>query len=160
MLVRRLLHRAHAASTGTADDDPMVILSDAQDFNQNTGKMAADGNVKVYYQDTIAVGPKAIAFAQFRGRAEKVIFTGRSQISQPGKRWIADRITMAVASKKVLAEGNTKAFIISCPGNSPIKQPEKTALSARPVAMSQLNHQQNKLPLIKIKMAPPLVAEN
>ena len=47
-----------------------------------------------------------------KGKAEKVIFTERSQISQPGKRWIADRITMAIATKKVLAEGNTKAFII------------------------------------------------
>ncbi len=90
--------------------------------------MDAMGNVKVYYQDTIAVGPKAVLFRNADGRAEKVIFTGRSQISQPGKRWIADRITMAVATKKVLAEGNTKALIISTPNNN-----KNTALATRPV---------------------------
>jgi len=121
------------SNTSAADDDSIYVLSDAQDFNQNTGKMDADGNVKVYYQDTIGVGPKAVLFRNAEGRAEKVIFTGRSQISQSGKRWIADRITMAVATKKILAEGNTKALIISSPNNK-TSQPEKnTALAAGPV---------------------------
>ena len=46
------------------------------------------------------------------GQPQKVHFIGRSQITQPGKRWIADRITMTVADRKVLAEGNTKAYIL------------------------------------------------
>jgi hypothetical protein len=50
-----------------------------------------------------------------------VIFIGRSQISQTGKRWIADKITFTVANKKVLAEGNSRAFILQ--QNSNDKKP-------------------------------------
>jgi len=96
----------------TAADDTIFVLSDSQDYSKETGRMAADGNVKVYYQNTVGVGPKAILIRNEQGNAEKVIFTGRSQISQPGKRWIGDRMTFTVATKKVLAEGNTKAYIL------------------------------------------------
>ena len=111
-------------------DDPVIVVSDAQDINQNTGKMSADGNVKVYYQDMVGAGPKALLLRNADGRAEKVIFTERSQISQPGKRWIADRITMAIATKKILAEGNTKAYIIGTPSKPPSLQAD-SALAMR-----------------------------
>ena len=94
------------------DDDTILITSDAQDYSKQSSKMTADGNVRVYYQDTIGLGPKAILVKNEQGKAERVIFTRRSQITQPGKRWIADKITLTVPNKKVLAEGNTKAFII------------------------------------------------
>ncbi len=127
---------AKAASTKPSnnDDDNIIVLSDSQDMNQNTGKMSAEGNARVYYQDTLGVGPKVLVLRNASGRAEKVIFTERSQISQPGKRWIADRITMLVATKKILAEGNTKALIIQgAPGLQ--KAPQTgTALAARPTS--------------------------
>ncbi len=112
-----------------SDEDPIIVVSDAQDMNQNTGKMTAEGNVRVYYQDMTGAGPKVLLLRNADGRAEKVIFTERSQVSQPGKRWIADRITMAIATKKILAEGNTKAFIIGTPGR-PAPQ-ANSALAAR-----------------------------
>lgn len=112
---------ANAASAGTTasatakhtdDDDTILIVSDAQDYSKESSKMTADGNVKVYYQDTVGVGPKAVLLKNDQGKAEKVIFVGRSQITQTGKRWIADKITLTMANKKVLAEGNTRALII------------------------------------------------
>jgi lipopolysaccharide assembly outer membrane protein LptD (OstA) len=115
-------------------DDPVIVVSDAQDINQNTGKMSADGNVRVYYQDMMGAGPKVLLLRNAYGRADKVIFTERSQISQPGKRWIADRITMAIATKKVLAEGNTKAYIIQgAPAKAPnlSPAPANSALAMR-----------------------------
>ncbi len=116
---------AIAAPTATVQqnsEDPIIVVSDSQDMNQNTGKMSAEGNVRVYYQDMIGAGPKVLLLRNTDGRAEKVIFTERSQVSQPGKRWIADRITMAIATKKILAEGNTKAFIIGSPSKPPSPQ--------------------------------------
>jgi lipopolysaccharide export system protein LptA len=95
------------------DDDTILIVSDAQDYSRDSGRMAADGNVHLYYQDTVGLGPKAICLKNTEtGKIEKVIFIGRSQISQTGKKWIADRITFTVANKKVLAEGNSRALII------------------------------------------------
>ena len=112
-------------------DDPIIVVSDTQDMNQTTGKMTAEGNVRVYYQDMMGAGPKILLLRNANGRAEKVIFTERSQVSQPGKRWIADQITMAVATKRIIAEGNTKAFITGGPGK-PKGQPSNSALAMRP----------------------------
>lgn len=119
------------SSIAMSNEDPVIVVSDAQDINQNTGKMSAEGNVKVYYQDMMGAGPKVLLLRNADGRAEKVIFTERSQISQPGKRWIADRITMSVQNKKVLAEGNTKAYIIGNPSRPAIHQDTGT-LASRP----------------------------
>ncbi len=123
---------APATAGAGSDDDSIIVVSDSQDMNQNTGRMSADGNVRVYYQDIVGVGPKVLLLRNADGRAEKVIFTERSQISQPGKRWIADRITMAVATKKVLAEGNTKALIIQgSPGEQKREPQSNSALAFR-----------------------------
>jgi lipopolysaccharide assembly outer membrane protein LptD (OstA) len=106
-----------AASTAqtakkTTEDDTVLIVSDAQDYSKETGLMTADGNVRCYNQDTIGMGQKAVMIRTPDGQAQKVIFSGRSQITQPGKRWIADKITFICATKKVLAEGNTRAYIL------------------------------------------------
>jgi hypothetical protein len=66
------------------------------------------------------------------GLAEKVVFSGRSQINQPGKRWIGDRITFTVTDKKVLAEGNTRAIILSTP-----KKPGAAPASGSAVATTK-----------------------
>jgi lipopolysaccharide export system protein LptA len=97
---------------GGATGAPIIILSDAQDFNRDSGRLNASGNVKIFYEDTIGVGPRVVLLRNQDGQPEKVHFLGRSQITQPGKRWIADKITMTVADRKVLAEGNTKAYIL------------------------------------------------
>lgn len=99
--------------------DPIFIVSDSQDYSEGNGRMTASGNVRIYYQDLVGMGPKVILLRTETGEAEKVFFVGRSQVSQPGKRWIADRITVIVAEKRVLAEGNTKAVILQKPAAKP-----------------------------------------
>ena len=100
------------AAGATTSGAPIIVVSDAQDFNRESGRLNATGNVKIFYEDTIGVGPKVILMRNQDGQPQKVHFIGRSQITQPGKRWIADRITMTVADRKVLAEGNTNAYIL------------------------------------------------
>ncbi|MBI2810482.1 MAG: hypothetical protein HYX67_06620 [Candidatus Melainabacteria bacterium] len=100
------------------DGEPMYIDSDAQDYSKDSGRMAAQGNVKVRYGDTTGVGPNVVLVRNIDGQAEKLVFTGRSQIIQPGKRWIGDKITMMVNDRKVLAQGNTRAYILQTPGQA------------------------------------------
>ena len=110
------------AQAGAIDEDgePIFIFSDAQDYSENTGRCTADGNVKLFYQDTIGVAPKMIMVRNVEtGDTEKVLLFGRCQITQPGRRWIADRITYTVTDNKVIAEGNTKAFILQQKPGSP-----------------------------------------
>jgi lipopolysaccharide export system protein LptA len=97
---------------GSTEEAPIFITSNSQDYSQGTNRVSADGNVHVYYQDMVGIGPKVILIRNTEGKAERVYFIGRSQVSQTGRRWIADRITITVADKKVLAEGNTRAMII------------------------------------------------
>lgn len=131
-------HDARAGGeAGSEADDPITIISDAQDYSQETRRMSAEGNVRVHYQDTLGMGPKVILVRNEDGRAEKVIFTGRSQVSQPGRRWIADKITVTVADKKVMAVGNTKALIMQKPGSVPARQAQPgSQLAGRSNAIS------------------------
>ncbi len=124
----------------TTPSAPIIIVSDTQDNNKETGRLDAMGNVKIFYNDTVGIGPKVVMVRNAYGQAERVVFIGRSQVTQPGKRWIGDRITMTIADKKVLAEGNTKAFILPkknapAPGSMPANgftQQEEFKLAGKP----------------------------
>lgn len=100
------------SSSSAGAEETIIVTSNSQESSEESGRLAADGNVRVYYQDMVGIGPKAILLRNSEGKADKVFFVGRSQVSQTGRRWIADRITISVADKKVLAVGNTRAFII------------------------------------------------
>lgn len=98
-------------SSGSSEQ-PILIYSDAQDYNKQTNRMDAVGNVRIYYEDSVGKGPRVAMLKDAEGRPERLIFTGRSQVTQPGRKWIGDKITLMVADRKVLAEGNTKAVIV------------------------------------------------
>jgi len=103
--------------------EEIIIISDAQDYNKDTGRVDAEGRVRLYYGSTVGIGPKITILANEFGETDKVVFVGRSQITQPGRRWIADRITYTVEDNKVLAEGNTRAIIIKGPEGGASKAP-------------------------------------
>jgi lipopolysaccharide export system protein LptA len=109
------------AAIGDVPDDDIILLdSDAQDYIKDTGRISAQGNVRLVYDDIKGWGPNVLVLRNDEGLVDKVIFRGRSEIDQPGKRWIGDRITLTCTDKKVLAEGNTRATIVQ---NPPKKSP-------------------------------------
>lgn len=107
----------------TQSDKPIYILSDAQDYSRDNGRVTARGNVKVVCGDTIGIGPQIVLTKNAEGQADKVYFTGRSQISQPGRRWIADTITFIVDEHRVVAHGNSRAMILQGPKDKNQTQP-------------------------------------
>lgn len=112
----------------------IIIISDAQDYNKDSGRVDAEGRVRLYYGSTVGIGPKLTVVTNEFGETDKVVFVGRSQITQPGRRWIADRITYTVEDNKVLAEGNTRAIIIKNNGTAVAGAPApKAAPPAVPV---------------------------
>lgn len=117
-----------AAALGDTPEDQIILInSDAQDYTKETGRIAAQGNVRIKCGEITGYGPHVVVVRNEEGQAEKVLFTGRSQINQPGKRWIGDRITFNVLDKKVLAEGNTRAIIVQNPGKKPDAAPQTAA---------------------------------
>jgi lipopolysaccharide export system protein LptA len=99
------------------NDKPFWIFSDAQDYNRDGGRMAAQGNVKVVNGDMYGCGPSVVMTKRPDGKADKVYFVGRSQITQPGRRWIADEITYTVDTKMVIANGNARAMVMQNPAD-------------------------------------------
>jgi lipopolysaccharide export system protein LptA len=99
---------------GDAPDDQVIdMTSDAQDYSKDTGRISAQGNVHVKCGDITGFGPNVVVTRRDDGSADKILFTGRSQINQPGRKWIGDRITITVLDHRVLAAGNTRAIITS-----------------------------------------------
>lgn len=107
------------------NDEPIYIISDSQDYTKEDGRMSALGNVHVYYNDNKGLGHKVLLIRNAEGKAEKMIFTGRSQVIQPGKRWIGDKIIFLVPTSHVIAEGNTRAIILNT--NAQVQKPLETS---------------------------------
>ncbi len=133
-------------------DKPIYIVSDAQDMSRETGRMTARGNVKVISGDSIGIGPQMIMTRTPEGKADKIYFTGRSQITQPGRRWIADAITFIVDEHRVVAHGNSRAFILQAPGKetqnaTPVPQStkERMAENRKSTPEDQQKPEQRKL---------------
>jgi lipopolysaccharide export system protein LptA len=133
---------------GVADNEEEIfILSDSQDYNKQTGRICADGNVKVYYEDSVGLGPRAVLVRGENGKAERIVFTGRSQVNQPHKWWIGDQIILVVSNKHVIAQGNTRAYVERQPVNELKKKQDddsknkgsNTQLASRSRASQQLS---------------------
>lgn len=103
------------AGSGQGDNKPVWIFSDSQDYSKEVGRVSATGNVRVVSGDMYGAGPAIVLLKRPDGRAEKIKFIGRSQISQPGRRWIADEIVYLVDEQRVIANGNAKAMILQSP---------------------------------------------
>jgi lipopolysaccharide export system protein LptA len=131
-------------------DDVVVITSESQEYTKDGGRMAANGNVRVYYEDMMGAGPACVLTTNAQGKADKIIFSGRSQICQPTKRWIADHIEMTIADKKVLASGNTRAMLLSPVGNkrgAPLMPAPQTQLAKTNTQSVSDNQKQGQKPL-------------
>ncbi len=103
----------------------IVVTSDAQDYSSTNGRITAIGNVKLSSDETSGAGPKMVMMRnEETGKTDRIIFYGRSQVRQTGKSWIADHIEMDMATKKVLASGNTKAVILQMKKKSPTETPK------------------------------------
>jgi len=94
------------------DGTKITVKSEFQEYNKNANTMTASKNVNVVYADYTAVGPKASVFPDPKtNKLNKVVFSGRSKITQEGRTIEADYITMTMDPKDFSAEGHVKTFI-------------------------------------------------
>lgn len=89
----------------------LVLKSSRQEYSQDKGTFNASGNVRVWYQDYYAAGPKIVIYPNSEGKPNEVYFTGRSSITQGVRTIYADRIKMTMKPKDFHAEGNTRTVI-------------------------------------------------
>lgn len=107
-----LLATGNTTSNYIGDDGKKLTLkSNVQEFTQNKNTFSASGNVRIWYDDYFANGPKINVFPNKEGKPNDVYFVGRSSISQGVRTIYADKIKMRLNPKDFQAEGNTRTVI-------------------------------------------------
>ncbi len=89
----------------------LVLKSHIQEYMENKNTFTASGNVRVWYDDYYAVGPKINVYPGADGKPNDVYFIGRSSITQGVRTIFADKIKMKLKPKDFHAEGNTRTVI-------------------------------------------------
>ena len=93
------------------DGATLVLKSNRQEYAQDKNIFNASGNVRVWYQDYYAVGPKLTLYPNKEGKPNEAYFTGRSSITQGVRTIYADKIKMTMQPKNFHADGNTRTVI-------------------------------------------------
>ncbi len=108
-----LTANGNTTSNTTMDDGSKLTLkSTYQEYNQKRSIFNASGNVRIWYQDYYAVGPKVTLYpGQGSEKPNEAYFTGRSSITQGVRTIFADRIKMTMTPKSFDAQGNTRTVI-------------------------------------------------
>ena len=108
-----LTANGNTTSNTTMDDGSKLTLkSTYQEYNQKRSIFNASGNVRIWYQDYYAVGPKVTLYpVQGSEKPNEAYFTGRSSITQGVRTIFADRIKMTMTPKSFDAQGNTRTVI-------------------------------------------------
>lgn len=103
----------HTTSNAVMDDGSKLVLKSAyQEYNQKRSIFNASGNVRIWYQDYYAAGPKVTLYSTAgSSKPNEAYFTGRSSISQGVRTIFADRIKMTMKPKSFDAQGNTRTVI-------------------------------------------------
>lgn len=99
------------SKTVTDDGATLVLKSSRQEYAQDRNIFTASGNVRVWYQDYYAVGPKLTLYPNKEGKPNEAYFTGRSSITQGVRTIYADKIKMTMKPKDFHADGNTRTVI-------------------------------------------------
>lgn len=94
------------------DGSKLVLKSSYQEYNQKKSIFNASGNVRIWYQDYYAAGPKVTLYpGAGTNKPNEAYFTGRSSITQGVRTIYADKIKMTMSPKSFDAQGNTRTVI-------------------------------------------------
>lgn len=94
------------------DGSKLTLKSSYQEYNQKRSIFNASGNVRIWYQDYYAAGPKVTLYPSAgSSKPNEAYFTGRSSITQGVRTIYADKIKMTMKPKSFDAQGNTRTVI-------------------------------------------------
>lgn len=111
-ITKVLVAVGNTTSKAVMDDGATLVLkSRRQEYAQEKGIFNASGNVRVWYQDYYAEGPKLTLYPNKEGKPNEAYFTGRSSITQGVRTIYADKIKMTMKPKNFHADGNTRTVI-------------------------------------------------
>ena len=110
------------------DGTKLVLKSNMQEYVQDKDTFSASGNVRVWYKDYYAVGPKINVYPDKKtNKPNDIYFVGRSSITQGVRTIYADKMKMMLNPKDFHAEGNTRTVIRNI-GNGSEEQGDSVGL--------------------------------
>lgn len=112
-ITEELIAMGHTTSNAILDDGSKLILKgDYQQYDRKSNTFLGSGNVRIWFKDYYAQGPKVTFYPdQKTKKPNEIYFTGRSNITQDVKTIYADKIKIILKPKNFYAEGNTKTVI-------------------------------------------------
>lgn len=110
---KMLKARGNTTSKVAMDNgENLVLKSTYQEYSQDKSVFTASGNVRIWYQDYFAEGPKVTVYPDKKtNKPNEIYFSGRSAITQGLRTIYADKIKMVIDPKDFHAEGNTRTVI-------------------------------------------------
>lgn len=94
------------------DGTKLILKSNIQELVQDKNVFTASGNVRIWYKDYYAVGPKINVYPDKKtNKPNDIYFVGRSSITQGVRTIYADKMKMMLDPKDFHAEGNTRTVI-------------------------------------------------
>lgn len=108
-----LISIGNTTSNAILDDGSKLILkADYQQYDKKKNTFLGSGDVKIWFKDYYAQGPKVTFYPDKKtGKPNEIYFSGRSSITQNVKTIYADKLKMVLKPKNFFAEGNTKTII-------------------------------------------------
>ena len=89
-----------------------VLKANYQNYNRKQGIFVGNGNVRAWYDDYFAKGPKVVAYPdKVTNKPKEVFMIGRSTIKENEKEITADKIKVILEPKNFQAEGNVRTVI-------------------------------------------------
>lgn len=112
-LTEELMAKGHTTSNAVLEDGSKITLkSDYQEYDKKSNTFLGSGNVKLWFKDYYAEGPKVTFYpSKTTNKPNEIYFSGRSNITQGMKTIFADKIKIVLKPKNFYAEGNTKTII-------------------------------------------------
>ncbi|MDD3435547.1 MAG: LptA/OstA family protein [Candidatus Gastranaerophilales bacterium] len=112
-ITEELISIGNTTSSATLDDGSKIVLKASyQQYDQKSNTFLGSGDVKIWFKDYYAQGPKVSFFPNKETKKpNEIYFTGRSSITQGEKTIFADKIKLVLKPKNFYAEGNTKTVI-------------------------------------------------
>ena len=93
------------------DGKKLTLKSNYQEYNQKRNIFNASGNVRIWYDDYYAAGPKVTLYPGANSKPNEAYFIGRSSITEGVRTIYSDRIKMTMKPKTFDAQGNTRTVI-------------------------------------------------
>lgn len=118
-----LIAMGNTTSDATLEDGSKLILkAKYQEYSRKSNTFLGSGNVKIWFQDYYAEGPKVTFYPDKKtNKPNEIYFTGRSSITQDMKTVFADKIKIVLKPKNFFAEGNAKTVIRNINNNKESK---------------------------------------